>query len=74
MNDLLAKLSERQQQVVALVCEGLSNKMIAQKLNVSEGTIKTHLHAIFIKLRLQSRLALLVALDRTLSDEARGLR
>ena len=68
MNDLLAKLSERQQQVVALVCEGLSNKMIAQKLNVSEGTIKVHLHTIFKKLGVQSRLALIVALSRIRSD------
>jgi DNA-binding NarL/FixJ family response regulator len=61
-------LSQREQQVAALVCEGLSNKMIAQKLNVSEGTIKCHLHAIYIKLGVQSRLALLVALGRTRSD------
>jgi two-component system nitrate/nitrite response regulator NarL len=69
MSDLLVKLSEREQQVVALVCEGLSNKSIARTLDVSEGTIKSHLHAIFIKLRLQSRYALLVALGRTRSDQ-----
>jgi two-component system nitrate/nitrite response regulator NarL len=68
MSNLLARLSEREQQVVALVCEGLSNKLIARMLDVSEGTIKSHLHAIFIKLRLQSRLALVIALGRTRSD------
>jgi two-component system nitrate/nitrite response regulator NarL len=61
-------LTERQRQVAALVCDGLSNKLIARTLNVSEGTIKSHMHAIFGKLRLQSRLALIVALGRTGSD------
>ncbi len=63
-----AMLSDREQQVVALVCKGLSNKLIAQKLKVSEGTIKTHLHAIFQKLDLQSRYELLVAFDRSRSE------
>ena len=48
----LAALTERQQQVATLVHGGLSNKTIAQKLGVSEGTVKAHLHAIYGKLRL----------------------
>lgn len=68
MSDLLAKLSERERQIVALVSKGLSNKVIARTLNVSEGTIKSHLHAIFQKLRIGSRYALLVAFDRARSD------
>jgi DNA-binding NarL/FixJ family response regulator len=50
-----AALSERQQQVVTLVCDGLSNKMIAQKLDVSETAIKAHLHATYEKLGVRSR-------------------
>jgi two-component system nitrate/nitrite response regulator NarL len=61
--DRLAVLSEREQQIVALLCQGLSNKMIAQKLNVSDGTIKSHLHAMFQKLRVQSRFGLMNALS-----------
>jgi len=61
---LLAALSEREQQVAALVCEGLSNKAIAQKLKLSEGTIKSHLHTIFQKLGVQSRYELFVAFNR----------
>jgi len=65
---LLAALSEREQQVAALVCEGHSNRVIAEKLNVSEGTVKGHLHRIFYKLRIQSRLALIDAFARAKSD------
>jgi DNA-binding NarL/FixJ family response regulator len=55
----LAMLSAREQQVVALVREGLSNKLIARTLDVREGTIKSHLHSIFQKLGVQSRFALI---------------
>jgi DNA-binding NarL/FixJ family response regulator len=63
-----AALSEREQQVATLVCEGLSNKLIARKLDVVEGTIKAHLHAIYRKLGVQSRIELLDALDSVQSD------
>jgi DNA-binding NarL/FixJ family response regulator len=57
-----AALSGRQQQVANLVCDGLSNKMIAEKMGVNEGTVKSHLHAIYDKLGVQSRIALMIAL------------
>jgi RNA polymerase sigma factor (sigma-70 family) len=56
--NLLATLSERQQQIVMLVCEGHSNKTIARNLKLSEGTVKNHLHSIYIKLGVKSRSAL----------------
>jgi two-component system nitrate/nitrite response regulator NarL len=68
ISDRLAKLTQRQQQVAALVCEGLSNKVIARKLSVSEGTVKAHLHTVFQKLGVQSRYSLLLSLDRIESD------
>lgn len=48
----IGRLTGREQQVATLVCNGLPNKMVARKLNVSEGTstIKIHLHKIFQKL------------------------
>jgi DNA-binding CsgD family transcriptional regulator len=55
-------LTCREKQIAALVCEGLSNKLIARRLAVSEGTIKSHLHTIFSKLGLDSRFALIKAL------------
>jgi DNA-binding NarL/FixJ family response regulator len=54
-------LSEREQQVAALACEGLSNKEIGRKLNLGDGTIKQHLNSIYKKLRVRSRYKLLVA-------------
>ena len=46
--------------------DGLSNKEIAQKLAVTEGTIKIHLHAIFEKLGVRSSIELMIALaDRS---------
>ena len=65
------KLTDREQQVAALVCKGLSNKLVARTLNVTEGTIKTHLHAIYSKLSLGSRFALIEALvDRSIGEHS----
>ena len=60
--DLSATLTKRQQQIVELVCEGLSNKKVAQRLKLSEGTVKSHLHTIYEKLGIESRTALMIGL------------
>jgi two-component system, NarL family, nitrate/nitrite response regulator NarL len=41
-----------------LVSEGLSNKEIGRRLNITDGTIKVHLHHIFQKLEISNRTAL----------------
>ena len=51
-------LTERQREVATLASQGLSNKVIAQKLGLTEGTVKTHLNAIYVKLDLHSRIDL----------------
>lgn len=51
-------LTGREREVVNLVAEGLSNKHIARLLNVSEGTVKVHLHNVFAKLEIANRTAL----------------
>jgi len=56
----LTMLTARQLQVATLACDGLSNKEIAAKLGITEGTIKTHLHAIYGKLNVRSRADLTV--------------
>ena len=52
-------LTPRVQEVVSLVFDRQSNKEIAAKLSVTEGTVKVHLHAIFAKLDVRSRTALI---------------
>jgi DNA-binding NarL/FixJ family response regulator len=64
----LAALSGRQQQVVTLVQKGLSNKAIAAKLDISEGTVKSHLHSIYEKLGIQSRISLMIAVATLMSQ------
>jgi two-component system nitrate/nitrite response regulator NarL len=41
-----------------LVSEGLSNKAIGRRLNISNGTIKVHLHHVFQKLEISNRTVL----------------
>lgn len=48
-------LSPREKEVVQLTGKGLRNKEIAQQLNISETTVKTHLNRIFQKLNLKAR-------------------
>ena len=52
-------LTKREHTVVTLVCGGLSNKMIAKELGLTEGTVKVHLVHIFRKTGVCSRGALL---------------
>jgi len=58
----LTALTERQQEVAALACQGLSNRIIADKLGLTEGTVKIHLVAIYKKLDVSSRTELMIAL------------
>ncbi len=51
-------LSPREIEIVRLVCAGLRNKQIAERLGLGEATIKTHLHHIYGKLQLRGRLQL----------------
>jgi len=68
------RLTPREQQVVAAVVSGLTNKDIARQLSVSEDTIKHHVSNIFDKLGVSNRLELaLVALDYELVDRRQPL-
>src|SRR4051812_29158318 len=52
------RLTTREQEITLLVAKSLSNKQIARELNLSEGTVKIHLHKIFHKLQISNRTAL----------------
>ena len=48
-------LTPRQQQLVALIARGFTNKEIAADLHISEFTVKNHVHRIMCQLKAQSR-------------------
>lgn len=60
----IAKLSARELEVTAMLGEGLSNKLIADRLSISETTVRHHLTSIFAKLGVPDRLALLLYAHR----------
>lgn len=51
-------LTTRERELVLLVAEGRSNKDIARKIGVTEGTVKIHLHNIYQKLGVANRTAM----------------
>jgi len=57
-------LSKREQEVVALLLEGKSNKLIAVALGVSDSTIEFHLTKIYIKLDVRSRAEAIIFLSQ----------
>ncbi|QGX39599.1 helix-turn-helix transcriptional regulator [Permianibacter aggregans] len=61
---LLAQLSEREQEVVQLVINGLANKEIADRMAITVRTVKAHLTSIFAKLEVRDRLQLVAKLKR----------
>jgi two-component system nitrate/nitrite response regulator NarL len=73
--NVLTTLTDREHQIMRLVSEGLSNKEIGRRLQITHGTIKQHLHHIFQKLEISNR-TVLAALaisneDRSIDPEQR---
>ena len=54
-SDEAASLTSTEIRVVDLLAGGARNKEMADRLNVSENTVKNHLHNIYVKLKLSSR-------------------
>jgi len=50
-----ADLSRRERQVLVLVAEGLPNKLIARRLEISEKTVKSHLTSVFQRIGVSDR-------------------
>jgi len=50
-----AELTRREEEILLLISKGLSNKHIARKLNIVEGTVKVHVKHLLRKLNLRSR-------------------
>lgn len=55
-----ASLTPREKDILRLIAEGLSNKMIGRKLDISDGTVKVHVKHLLKKLSLRSRVEVAV--------------
>lgn len=64
-----ASLARREKEIMAHICQGYRNKEIAQKLNISEQTVKSHCNRIYKKLGVSDRLQLALYAQRLFSTE-----
>ncbi len=64
------QLSSREQEVLQLLTQGMTNKQIAAKLGIVEGTVKSHLKSILAKLHLANRVeAAAMAIKKGLTSQ-----
>ena len=65
-------LSPREREVALVIARGLANKEIARELGLSEGTVKQHVHSIFLKLGMRSRHTLITLVSgRAVGSDAK---
>jgi DNA-binding NarL/FixJ family response regulator len=64
-NAIKQRLTSREAEIARLVAAGLSNKQIARRARIAEGTVKIHLHKAYKKLGIANRstLAVMVSSD-----------
>jgi DNA-binding NarL/FixJ family response regulator len=60
VSDPSRTLTARELEIVRMIAQGLRNKAIAERLFISEGTVKIHLHNVYEKLGLDGRLELML--------------
>jgi DNA-binding CsgD family transcriptional regulator len=66
-------LSAREREVMLLASKGLSNKDIAQRLEITDSTVAVHLHHIYLKLGIRNR-TMLAALASSSDIQKMGYR
>ena len=66
------RMTKRERQITNLIAEGLSNKEIAQQLNIALYTVKSHVHNILEKLALHTRLQIAAHAHKGDASEADG--
>ena len=62
LENLAQDITEREKEICTLLVEGLTNKQIAQRLYISEGTVKNYISNIYDKTGIHDRVKLIVAL------------
>jgi DNA-binding NarL/FixJ family response regulator len=71
----LVQLSDRENRVLELLTDGLSNRQIARTLGLAEPTVKNHLSSIFRKLEVSDRTqAVALALRRPADESSSPIR
>jgi len=56
----IASITQREREVITLICQGFRNKKIAGTLHISEATVSHHLTSIYRKLEVDERIALVI--------------
>jgi DNA-binding NarL/FixJ family response regulator len=54
-NELVQKLTDREKEILNLLARGLMNKEVADKINISSATVRTHIQHIYEKLHVNTR-------------------
>ena len=62
LTDAADPLTDREHEICVLITEGLSNKQIAERLYISEGTVKNYISSIYDKTGIHDRVKLTLAL------------
>ena len=70
ISNLIATLTPRENEILELLAEGQSNKLIAKNLGISDGTVKLHVKSILRKLEIHSRVeAAVIAVEHGLKKK-----
>ncbi|MCK5172959.1 MAG: helix-turn-helix transcriptional regulator [Planctomycetes bacterium] len=57
----LYRMGNRELQVARLVCQGLNNREVADRLDIKHGTVKTHMRNIYRRLHVKNKIAMLLS-------------
>jgi len=66
------RLAQREKEIISHICQGYRNKEIAQKLNISEQTVKSHCNRIYKKLGVADRLQLALYSHKLMPNQGRA--